>query len=119
MNKYLTFLLILLAATGSEAQSLKSAIAIGGGNLKFEEFLSVDQLRALDPDIMSVLKGFQIQTDKDKSRHPFYNHNFLKATAPFCYEIDNSFMAHEWPKPIVLRLPFAVSSISIRAPSKA
>ena len=37
MNKYITILLVILTATGSEAQTLTSALVAGGGNMKFEE----------------------------------------------------------------------------------
>lgn len=119
MNKYLTILLVLLTATGSEAQVLTSALTTGDGSMKFEEIFSPEQFRALGSDIMSVLKSIQLKADNDNSNHPFYNHKYF-LTVPSCAECLEKTSNHRvWSKPKVTKLPFTVSSVSIRAPSIA
>lgn len=118
MNKYLTILLVLLTATGSEAQVLTSALTVGDGSMKFEEMLSPEQLRAFGSDIMSVLKGLQIKADNHNSNHPFYNHIYLSANIAANPIAQRHHTSVVWPKPKDVRLHFVGSSISIRAPSK-
>ena len=117
MNKYITILLVLLTATGSEAQTLTSALVVGGGNMQFEAMLSPEQLRAMGSDIMSVLKILPGKADNDKDIHHFYNYQFFSGRLA----IANRRQAHGanvfWPNPKDFTPVFTGSAISIRAPS--
>ena len=117
MNKYLTILLVLLTATGSEAQTLTSALSRQCGNMKFEQMLTPEQIRAMGSDIMSVLKVLQTNADNEKI-HPFYNNNFLSAAFQTTDMPLGNSSTTVWPKPKDTRLVFTKSSVSIRAPSK-
>lgn len=116
MNKYLTILLVVLTATGSEAQALTSALQLPCGNMKYELMLTPEQLRAMGSDIMSVLKVLQGTTDNDKS-HPFYNHNFISASLNANENSPLLIAEGNWAKPKITRSTFVGSSVSIRAPS--
>mgnify|MGYP003424050608 FL=1 len=117
MNKYITILLVLLTATGSEAQTLTSALVVGGGNMKFEEMLSPEQLRAMGSDIMSVLKILQSKADNDKGSHHFYNYQFLSGRLAIANRRKACGSRLCWPNPKEFSPVFTGSSISIRAPS--
>lgn len=117
MNKYLTFLLVILTATGSEAQAIESAVAVSKGSCTFEETLLPEQLRAIGKDFMSVLKILQQRADDNISNNHFYNNNFqgrpgVVATCPTRHG-----GSHIWVQPKGKRLLFTESAISIRAPS--
>lgn len=117
MNKYITILLVILTATGSEAQTLTSALVAGGGNMKFEEMLSPEQLRAMGSDIMSVLKILQSKADKEKDSPHFFNNQFLSGYRAFACRTAAGNRNVIWPSPKGLKPAFTGSSISIRAPS--
>lgn len=119
MNKYLTILLVLLTATGSEGQTLTSALTVGNGSLKFEEMLTPEQLNALGSDIMSVLKGFQVNAGKYKSASHYLDNNFISARLTAIGNPLEHTQAAICTKPEGCLLHFAESSISIRAPSNA
>lgn len=117
MNKYITILLVILTATGSEAQTLTSALVAGGGNIKFEEMLSPEQLRAMGSDIMSVLKLLQSKADNEKDSPHFFNNQFLSGNRAFVCRTAAGNKSVVWPSPKGLKPAFTGSSISIRAPS--
>lgn len=116
MNKYITLLLVLLTATGSEAQALKSALVAANEGVNIEEILTPEQWRAIDSDIMSVLKGLQMESDGNDSNSLYYFQTPI--TSPFCnYTGALSHSAVEGTKIKGKRLMFVESAISIRAPS--
>lgn len=117
MNKYLTFLLVILTATGSEAQAIESAVAISKGGCIFEETLLPEQLCAIGKDFMSVLKILQHRADENISKNHFYNNSFQgrSGVAAMCYARHGG--NHIWAQPRGKQLLFIESAISIRAPS--
>lgn len=64
-NRYITALLIILAATGVEAQNYESALKLALSDISYQEFIQQPEVRALEDDILSVFKAFK-QTDNEK-----------------------------------------------------
>ncbi len=117
MNKYITLFLVLLTATGSEAQALKSALVAVNEGVSIEDILTPEQLCAIDSDIMSVLKELQIESYENDTNIPYYFQTPI--TSPSCnYTGALTHSAVEENKIKGKRLMFVESAISIRAPSR-
>lgn len=66
MNKYITALLVVLAATGVEAQSYQSALKIALGDVNIEDLCHQQAFKGVEQEILSVLEAFkQIKEDED------------------------------------------------------
>lgn len=117
MNRYITLLLVLIAATGSEAQAIESAIAVSKGGCVIEEILTPEQMHAISSDIMSVLKGFQLKADNGNNIHFYYNNLLFNAVCGRGYSSHGLSSRHVWGKALGRQRLFAESAISIRAPS--
>lgn len=117
MNRYITLLLVLIAATGSEAQAIESAIAVSKGDCVIEEILTPEQMHAISSDILSALKGFQLKADNGNNIHFYYNNLLFNATYGRRYPSQGLSSRHVWGKPQGRQRVFAESAISIRAPS--
>lgn len=117
MNRYLTALLVLLAATGVEAQAIESALVASSGYLKMEEILSAESLKALDEDILSAIR--QIQSDQNENNKSFYFHNATATSEPRPASEDarTGHNADKLSQPNHWKNPAVGSSIHIRAPS--
>ncbi len=71
-NRYITALLIILAATGVEAQNYESALKLALSDISYQEFIQQPEVRALEDDILSVFKAFkQTDNEKDDILYPF------------------------------------------------
>lgn len=117
MSKYITFLLVILAATGTEAQSIKSVVASTAGDFKFVENLSQEEMRAFGTDIMSLLKGLLLSVDNQKGKNLFSNKTYFAGLIT-TYAIDSKhcdMAANAQPKG--MKSVFISTSVSIRAPN--
>ena len=116
MNKYVTILLVILTATGSEAQTFTTVLSEHCGGMKFEEMLSQEQLRALGTDIMAVLRNVRSQASDENDNYPYYNKVLLSARNCLIgfVKLPSAVII---AKPFVENLHFAKSSISIRGPN--
>ena len=66
MNKYITALLVVLAATGVEAQSYQSALKIALGDVNIEDLCHKQAFKGVEQEILSVLEAFkQIKEDEE------------------------------------------------------
>lgn len=63
MNRYITALLIVLAATGVEAQTYKSALKLALTDISYEEFIQQPEIKALENDILSAIKAIKAEED--------------------------------------------------------
>ena len=59
MNKYITALLVVLAATGVEAQSYQSALKIALGDVNIEDLCHKQAFKGVEQEILSVLEAFK------------------------------------------------------------
>ena len=70
MNKYITALLVVLAATGVEAQSYQSALKIALGDVNIEDLAISKRLRALNRRFCQFLKPLsRLKKTKKQSQH--------------------------------------------------
>lgn len=70
-NKYITTLLVILTATGVEAQDFKSALQEALGEFTVEEIMAREELSGFKSDILSVLKELTAKQKKSNSSPSF------------------------------------------------
>lgn len=119
MNKYIAALLVILAATGMEAHTYQSALKFAVGNLSYEEFINQPQARALEDDLLAIIKAIKKAKHDLKQLHQYKNngtgaaHYKTNNPSPTCFlEQDRnahnawrSLLAHGYWKSIVIRGP--------------
>ena len=80
VNRYITALLVVLAATGMEAQTYQQALKFALTDISYDEFIQQPEAKALEEDILYVLKVIK-QAAEDENiaeRH----HYLQSATLP-------------------------------------
>lgn len=119
MNKYIAALLVILAATGMEAHTYQSALKLAVGNLSYEEFIKQPQARALEDDLLAIIKAIKKAKHDLKQLHQYKSngtgaaHYKTNSPSPTCFlEQDRnahnawrSLLAHGYWKSIVIRGP--------------
>lgn len=90
-NRYITALLIILAATGVEAQTYQSALKLALTDISYQEFIQQPEVKALEDDILSVFKAFK-QTDNNEKKSLHYPFCYINAT--LSAEKENTFIHH-------------------------
>ena len=66
VNRYITALLVVLAATGMEAQTYQQALKFALNDISYDEFIQQPEAKALEEDILYVLKAIK-QASEDES----------------------------------------------------
>lgn len=70
MNKYITALFVVLAATGVEAQTYKSALKAALENCSLEEIYHHVELCGIETELLPIIEAFKnIQKEKKKHQH--------------------------------------------------
>ena len=70
MNKYITALLVVLAATGVEAQSYQSALKIALGDVNIEDLCHKQAFKGVEQEICQFLKPLsRLKKTKKQSQH--------------------------------------------------
>lgn len=116
MNKYITTLLVVLAATGAEAQNYQSALRAVLGNSTFEEICHQPEFTGLETTIRSIIEAYRNIRKKDETE-PAKDHTTI------CHTVDMTALPHSAADNTdiidqdILPNPSIGSSISIRAPS--
>ena len=59
MNRYITALLVVLAATGVEAQTYRSALKLALGDLSVEQIIDQPEAKALEEDLLTIIKALK------------------------------------------------------------
>lgn len=59
MNRYITALLVVLAATGVEAQTYRSALKLVLGDLSAEQIIGQPEAKALEEDLLTIIKALK------------------------------------------------------------
>ncbi len=118
MNKYITALLVVLAATGVEAQSYQSALKIALSDVTIEDICHQQEFKGVEQDILSIIETFK-QIKKDEEREPaqtkgmFQTHLSDKSDStitPHCI----TYYKHQFNLPH----PSLRTCIQIRAPNR-
>ncbi|GAB6976284.1 hypothetical protein [Prevotella falsenii] len=68
MNKYITALLVVLAATGVEAQTYQSALKAAMGNSTLEEFCNHLELKGVETDILSIIEAYKNISKEEENK---------------------------------------------------
>ena len=80
VNRYITALLVVLAATGMEAQTYQQALKFALTDISYDEFIQQPEAKALEEDILYVLKVIkQAAEDESIAEH---HHYLQSATLP-------------------------------------
>lgn len=68
VNRYITALLVVLAATGMEAQTYQQALRFALTDISYDEFILQPEAKALEEDILSVIKAIK-EASEDHQKH--------------------------------------------------
>jgi hypothetical protein len=71
MNRYITVLLVVLAATGVEAQKYESALKLAMTDMSYQEVLQQSEALALEHDILSVIKALKQASEKEFNKKTY------------------------------------------------
>ncbi len=73
VNRYITALLVVLAATGMEAQTYQQALKFALMDISYEEFIQQPEAKALEEDILFAIKAFKQASDEENiTERPFF-----------------------------------------------
>ena len=79
VNRYITALLVVLAATGMEAQTYQQALKFALTDISYDEFIQQPEAKALEEDILCALKAIKQATEEEDSIN---RHHLSSATLP-------------------------------------
>lgn len=72
VNRYITALLVALAATGMEAQTFQQALKFALTDISYDEFIQQPEAKALEKDILCVIKAIKEASEEESiSEHHF------------------------------------------------
>lgn len=72
VNRYITALLVVLAATGMEAQTYQQALKFALTDISYDEFIQQPEAKALEEDILCVIKAIK-EASEDEPTAPQYH----------------------------------------------
>ncbi len=102
VNRYITALLVVLAATGMEAQTYQQALRFALTDISYDEFIQQPEAKSLEDDILYVIK---VMKDASLDEHK-----------PMILPVSQYHVSFF---PIVLRKPqISLGSIVIRGPDR-
>lgn len=117
MNKYITALLVVLAATGVEAQSYQSALKIALGDVNIEDLCHQQAFKGVEQDILSILETFK-QIKEDENIEPAQSKAIFVTDLSDKYSTElNSNSNNNQEQQLFLPNPSLRTGIKIRAPS--
>lgn len=73
VNRYITALLVVLAATGMEAQTYQQALKFALTDISYDEFIQQPEAKALEEDILYVIKAIKEASDENHSKPQFHS----------------------------------------------
>ncbi len=80
VNRYITALLVVLAATGMEAQTYQQALKFALTDISYDEFIQQPEAKALEEDILCVIKAIKEASENEStSEHHFFTSATLSA----------------------------------------
>ena len=72
VNRYITALLVVLAATGMEAQTYQQALKFALTDISYDEFIQQPEAKALEDDILCVIKAIKEASEDDSVTPQFH-----------------------------------------------
>lgn len=119
MNKYITVLLVVLAATGVEAQDCQSALKIALGDVGIEDLSRQQAFTRVGQEILSVLEAFKQMKD-DEEVEPAQSKAVYTADRTDRFPAaSTSYSDIHQEQQLFLPNPSLTTGIQIRAPSPA
>ncbi|AEA21451.1 hypothetical protein [Prevotella denticola] len=119
MNKYITVLLVVLAATGVEAQDCQSALKIALGDVGIEDLSRQQAFTGVGQEILSVLEAFKQMKD-DEEVEPAQSKAVYTADRTDRFPAaSTSYSDIHQEQQLFLPNPSLTTGIQIRAPSPA
>ena len=67
VNRYITALLVVLAATGMEAQTYQQALKFALTDISYDEFIQQPEAKALEEDLLCVIKAIKQASEEEKT----------------------------------------------------
>ena len=116
VNRYITALLVVLAATGMEAQTYQQALKFALTDISYDEFIQQPEAKALEEDILDVIKAIKEASDENHSRPLFHSvsASLTADTSDILTDI-HSHIYYESPTEHRYKVPYG--SIVIRGPN--
>ena len=115
VNRYITALLVVLAATGMEAQTYQQALKFALTDISYDEFIQQPEAKALEEDLLCVIKAIKEASENESvAEHYHYMSATLSADNS---DILTEFSHHICFYPIIVhkyKAPYG--SIVIRGP---
>ena len=73
VNRYITALLVVLAATGMEAQTYQQALKFALTDISYDEFIQQPEAKALEEDLLYVIKAIKEASENDNIAEHFHS----------------------------------------------
>ena len=116
VNRYITALLVVLAATGMEAQTYQQALKFALTDISYDEFIQQPEAKALEEDILYVLKAIKQASEEESSTEYHYHQPAISTAANTDILTDSH--SHIYFYPVVVHKDMApYGSIVIRGPN--
>ncbi len=73
VNRYITALLVVLAATGMETQTYQQALKFALADVSYDEFIQQPEAKALEEDILCAIKAFkEVSEEENAAKYPYH-----------------------------------------------
>ncbi len=73
VNRYITALLVVLAATGMEAQTYQQALKFALADISYDEFIQQPESKALEEEILHVIKAIKEASENEPNASQHYS----------------------------------------------
>lgn len=114
INRYITALLVVLAATGMEAQTYQQALRFALSDISYDEFIQQPEAKAIEEDILCALKAIrQASCDEEPCGHQYLNAVLPSATSAILSAYQT---LHVYPRITERKYCSPYGSIVIRGP---
>ena len=117
MNKYITALFVVLAATGVEAQTYQSALKAALENCSLEEIYHHVEQCGIETELLPIIEAFK-NIQKEKKKTPTYSKaNLLVCEDTTSKSVNDILTNYNKQTHIYLQNPSNNGTIIIRAPN--
>lgn len=117
MNRYITALLVVLTATGIEAQAYQSALrTVKGGDVALEELCRQSAFQGKEAEILHVIKTIKEVQERDEQQLAYSSWRLQDEWADGC-GMDSAKLSFLGDGVVPLLADALTTSIQIRAPS--
>lgn len=117
MNRYITALLVVLTATGIEAQAYQSALrTVKGGDVALEELCRQSAFQGKEAEILHVIKTIKEVQERDEQQLAYSSWRTQDERADGC-GMDSAKLSLLGSGAVPLLTAALTTSIQIRAPS--